>query len=221
MQPVRLRTPYGRWVQPAVNSLTITGFDFLPVNLSGTNFTGLKINGFVWGGVNTGTVNATTPAFSNLLGTFSFTVSGAFNNGFLFPLESATPGVVPFATLGTPLVLSSGTQVGITLNYQGTTDGTTYNNVNNLSPIIAAGAPPVVGSDVFNGYYRNAASETNGNFVSTLRSLGLTNQTTAVRVYGDVTPVPEPSSMALCGFAAAGFAGYWRGVAARAEPRPT
>ena len=46
----------------------ITGFDVAPVNLSGTDYTGLKGTIYVWGTVNTGTVSATAPAFSNLLG---------------------------------------------------------------------------------------------------------------------------------------------------------
>src|ERR1035438_474427 len=49
----------------APGTTQITGFDLLPANLSGVNYTGLKINIFVWGTVNTGTVNATTPAFGD------------------------------------------------------------------------------------------------------------------------------------------------------------
>src|SRR5438874_2154874 len=45
----------------------ITGFDIYPVNLSGTAYNALRISIYVWGTVNTGTVNATTPAFGNLL----------------------------------------------------------------------------------------------------------------------------------------------------------
>ena len=54
----------------AAGATDITGFDIFPVNLSGTTYTGLKINSYVWGTVNTGTVNATTPAFGNLLGSY-------------------------------------------------------------------------------------------------------------------------------------------------------
>src|SRR5438874_1974935 len=47
---------------------SITGFDIFPVNQSGTSFIGLRINIYVWGSVNlSGTVNASTPAFSSLL----------------------------------------------------------------------------------------------------------------------------------------------------------
>ena len=84
----------------------------------------------------------------------------------------------------------------MSFNYQGTTDGVNYANANNLTSIIATGNPATVGSEVFNGYYRNANSEVNGNFTSTLRSLGLQNQSLAVRIY---TNVPEPSSVCVLG----------------------
>jgi len=176
----------------------ITGFDVYPVNTSGLNFTGLKINIYVWGAVNTsGTVNATTPAFGSLLGTYSFTASGAFNNGFYFPFENV-PGVTPGLSLATPLTVPG--QIGLTFNYQGTTDGVNYVSANNLTSIISSNAP-TVGSEVFAGYYRNAGTptETDGNFTSSLRSLGGlgTFQSLAVRVY---TVVPEPSVIALTCF---------------------
>ncbi|MFL6594245.1 MAG: PEP-CTERM sorting domain-containing protein, partial [Chthoniobacterales bacterium] len=175
----------------------ITGFDLYPVNNSGTDYTGLKITIYVWGAVNTtGTVNATTPAFSNLLNTYTLTTAGTFTNGFYFPFESATPGVTPGITLGAPLTIPSST-VGLTFAYQGTTDGVNFASANGLSSTIAGGPAPTVGSDVFNGYYRNANSETNGNFTSSLRSLGGigAQQSVMVRVYGDA--VPEPSTLAL------------------------
>ena len=106
-------------------STVITGFDLFPVNTTGINFTGLQITIYVWGTVNTsGTVNATTPAFGNLLNTYTFTYSGSFNTGFFYPFTSV-PGTTPGITLATPLSIPS-TQVGITINYQGTTNGTTY-----------------------------------------------------------------------------------------------
>jgi len=139
-----------------------------------------------------GTVSATTPAFGNLLGSYTLTSPGSFDNGFFFPFEGTTPGVTPGITLTTPLNISS-TTIGITFNYQGTTDGTTYNNVNSLTSLIGYGTPPTVGSQVFSGYYRNANSEVNGNFTSSLRTLGQSNESLALRVYGTV--VPEPSSL--------------------------
>jgi hypothetical protein len=181
----------------APGTVDITGFDFYPVNLTGTAYTGLKINFYVWGAVNTGTVNAATPAFNNLLGSYSFTSPGSYDSGYFYSFENATsPGTSPGLILPTPLAISS-TTIGITINIQGTTDGTTYNNINNLNSVISYGTAPTVGSDVFNGYYRNANSEANGNFTSGLRTLGQPDQGLAMRVYGDIVPVPEPATMAL------------------------
>jgi hypothetical protein len=175
----------------------ITGFDVYPINTTGTTFTGLKTNIYVWGAVNTGTVNAGSPAFSNLLATYSFTSLGTFSSGAYYKLQGAPSGVTPGLTLATPLAIPT-TAIGLTLNFQGTTDGTTYNSLNNLSSVIATGTAPTVGSDIFNGYYRNANSETNGNFTTTVRSLGLQNQSLAVRVYGTVAAsAPEPTAMAI------------------------
>ena len=185
----------------AAGASTITGFDLFPVNsTAATTYTNLKLNVYVWGTVNTGTVNATTPAFSNLLGSYSFTTAAStFSNTGYYAFEGdgvSTPGV----SLTTPLTLT-GITVGLSFNIQGSTNGgVTYASANNLTSLISYGAAPTVGAEVFNGYYRNAASEANGNFTSATRSLGLTYQSVAVRVYGDVTAaVPEPSTYLLTG----------------------
>jgi hypothetical protein len=109
--------------------------------------------------------------------------------------------VTPGITLATPLAVPS-TQIGISFNYQGTTDGINYSSFQNLTSIISSNAP-TVGSEVFAGYYRNAGTptETDGNFTSSLRALGGLGsfQSLAVRVYS----VPEPTSVALAGLGAA------------------
>lgn len=184
----------------APGTTAITGFDIYPVNVSGTSFTGLKINIFVWGNVNTsGTVNSTTPAFGNLLASYTLTSAGSFNTGFYFPFENV-PGVTPGISLGAPLSVPN--QIGITFNYQGTTDGVNYSSFQNLTSIISSNAP-TTGSEVFAGYYRNAGTptETDGNFTSALRSLGGlgTFQSLALRIY----TVPEPGTAALAGLGAA------------------
>ena len=178
----------------APGTTEITGFDIFPVNLSGTSYTGIRINIYVWGTVNMGTVNAGAPAFGDLLGSYSLTSSGTFDTGFFFPFEGSPVGSAPGIALGTPLAIPS-TTIGVSFNYQGTTDGVTYNSINSLTSLIQYGMAPTVGSQVFNGYYRNAASEADGNFTSTLRSLGQQDQSLGLRVYG----VPEPSTLALLG----------------------
>lgn len=185
----------------AAGTTTITGFDVFPVNLSGTAYTGLKINIFVWGTVNTNAASAGSPAFGNLLGSYDLTSSGTFTSGFFYPFEGSPVGSAPGISLGTPLAISSPT-IGLSFNFQGTTDGVNYSSVNSLTSIIQYGMAPTVGSQVFNGYYRNANSETNGNFTSTLRSLGFQNQSLGLRIFGDVAPVPEPTTMALFGSSA-------------------
>jgi hypothetical protein len=186
----------------AAGTMDITGFDLFPVNFTAsTTYTGLKVTIYVWGTVNTGTVSAGSPAFGSLLNTYTYTTPtiSLAPGGNVYSIEDGTsPGIVPGYTLATPLTLSS-TTIGLTFNVQGTTDGVNYSSANLLTSIISYGTLPTVGSQIFNGYYRNAASEANGNFTSTLRSLGLTDQSLAVRVYGDVTPVPEPTALALIG----------------------
>lgn len=179
---------------------SITGFDLYPVNQSGTTFTGLKITVYVWGTVNTsGTVNAVTPAFSNLLGTYVATSTGTFTTGFYFPFETGSPGTTPGFTLGSPLAITSN-QIGLTFNYQGTTDGINYASFPSLTSLVTYGTAATVGSNVFDGYYRNANSEVDGNFTSGTRSFGQTFQSVGVRVFG--TAVPEPGSVAVLGLGA-------------------
>ena len=183
------------------NTTQITGFDIFPVNVSGTDFTGLQINVYVWGSVNLGTVNSSTPAFSDLLAQYTTTVSGAFTSGYYFPFEGYPVGSSPGFSLPSPLVITNN-NIGVTFNYQGTTDGVTYSNVNSLTSLIAYGTPPTVGNDDFNGYYRNANSEVNGNFTKSLRSLGQSDQTLALRVFGSVSganqvPVANPQTLSI------------------------
>ncbi len=181
----------------AAGTTTVTGFDLYPVNLvAATNYTALKLNLYVWGTVNTGAVSAAAPAFGNLLGSYSFTSTGTYTTGFYYPFESAAPGVLPGLTLTTPLAVS-GSTIGVTVNVQGSTDGVTFASVQNLTSLITYGVAPTTGSMPFNGYYRNGNNETNGNFTTGVRSLGFTNQGVAVRVYGDVSPVPEPQTWAM------------------------
>ncbi len=177
----------------------ITGFDLFPVNVtSATNFDALQMTVFVWGTVNTGTVNAANPAFSNLLGTFtatSATLSDGYTHGHFFNFQSATsPGVAPGIALSTPIALNGSTTIGLTMFVQGSTDdGATFKSVSALGTLVTTGTPATVGSNVFNGFYRG--NSIGGNFTSgRLAFSGATNQSPAFRVYGDVTAVPEPGT---------------------------
>ena len=180
---------------PGANDLT--GLDLFPYLGSGTSYVGLKLNFYIWGNVNTGSVTASAPAFSDLIGSYSLTFHRSYPSGYYYNFESATPGVTPGIPLPSPLLLpstvstvdnSNGTVsdlIGITFNFQGTTDGTNFNSANGLTPIISPNLP-TTGANYFNGYYRNANSEMNGNFTSSIRSLGLPNQNIGIRIYGDI-----------------------------------
>ncbi len=177
----------------------ITGFDIFPANTSGTDFTGLQITIYVWDSVNLGPVNPGNPAFGNLLATYSLTISGQFDSEFYFPIEGSTPGgSAPGIILNTPLPIS-GTNIGITFNYEGTTDGVNYSNVNDLTSLISFGTAPSVGGQDFNGYYRNVNSETNGDFTSSRRTLSQSFQSLGLRVYGTLSenlpPVANPQTV--------------------------
>ena len=184
----------------APGTVDLTSFVLYPVNFTtSTTFTNIQETVYVYGAVNnTGTVSATTPAFSNLLGSFTATIAGSFGINSYFP-TTLTPTV--------PLVLPVGTtQIGLSFSDQGSTDGgVTYALTQGLTTIISDTTTPLVGSDVFNGYYRNVNSETNGNFTAGIRSLGLTNQSAAVVINGDIVAVPEPASTAVLAIGGAGI----------------
>ena len=187
----------------------ITGFDIFPVNATTKNYNALKITIYVWGTVNTGTVSATTPAFSNLLGQYTLTSTGTFTAGFYYAFEGATIGTDPGVTLATPLAIPSNI-IGITLSYQGSTNGgVTYATANNLTSLISYGVAPDVGTNPFldvasagtGGYYRNAGSpsETNGNFTSAYRAFAGTNENLGIRIYGDAVPGPSAAGLLAIG----------------------
>lgn len=184
----------------AAGTTAITGFDLFPANATAaTTFTNLKLNIYVWDTVNLGTVNAATPAFGNLLGSYSFTSAAAsFVNNQYYAFEAdgeSTPGLA----LASALMLTD-TTIGLSVNVQGSTDGgLTYASFNGLSSPLSYGVEPTVGTEVFNGYYRNSNSETNGNFTTPTRSLGQPYQSLGVRIYGNVMAVPEPGTFVLVG----------------------
>lgn len=167
----------------------ITGFDIFPVNLTGIDFTdGIQINIYVWGSVNLGTVNSSTPAFGNLLALYTFYYPGDISSGNVYFFEgSSPPGSAPDFPLSVPLAIS-GTNVGITFNYEGTTDGINYASYDDLNSFISYGAPASVGGLDFNGFYFNQNSEMNGNFIEGVGTFLDSFQGLALRVYGNVAP---------------------------------
>jgi hypothetical protein len=175
----------------ATGASDITGVDLYPVNLTSSNYRGLLLAVYIWGEVNTGTVSASSPAFGDLLGTYSLQSAGTYLKGKYYPFEGSPPGSSPGVTFSSPVQLDGVSTIGITFEYEGTTNGTNYNTANNLTSLISYGAPATVGSNVFNGYYRNANSETNGNFTSTLRTLNNSDQSVAVRIFGNISSGPD------------------------------
>lgn len=184
----------------AAGTSRITGFDLVAVNVSQTTFSALKFDVSIWDTLNMGTVSAGAPAFSNLLGNYTFgSAAGNYGPGSYFVFDFTLPNAISL----------SDQTIGMSFNIKGSTDGVNFANVNGLTSGISYGTPASVGANVFNGYYRNANSETNGNFISGVRSLGLSNQSLAVRIHGDLasaTEVPEPASYLIVGLGLAALA---------------
>ena len=114
----------------------ITGFDIFFRNQTGSNFTGVQINVYVWGSVNSGVVGSNTPAFGNALAVYTATITQSFNSGFNYALEAVPSGSAPGLLLDPPLAVSD-TNIGITINIEGTTDGTNYTSFNDLTRLRA------------------------------------------------------------------------------------
>ena len=176
-----------------IDMITVTA-----ANLTASAVTYLRATVYVWDNINTGTVTATDPAFSGLLGTYS-----ADFNLTSTPLATGTFDLFE-VSMGKSGLNIADTLLGITVNLQASTDGVTYSSIQALTSIITYGVPAFVGSNPANGFYRNAAGESNGNFNSGLRTLGLTNQNIGLIIEG----VPAPGALALLGVA--GLAGSRR-----------
>lgn len=180
-----------------LGATTITGFDLYALNDATSSYSAYRINIYVWGSVNTsGTVNASTPAYSNLLGNYTFTYNSSFGGLADKYFQSATPGVTPGITLSTPLAIPGNT-VGFEVNYQGSTDGMTFSSSTLLTSYVTYGTAPTVGSQVFNGYYNSGRTEPDGNFTSAPVTFGYSNLGLAMRVYGSVSAAEPASLIAL------------------------
>ena len=144
------------------------------------NYTNIRLNVTFWATAS-GATSGATPAFSNSLGTYTYDF-GALN--------AAANIYYPYAfTLPAGVTLPTQTG-GITLNWQGDT-GAGPVTTDNLTSLLRYGSALTTGSLTLgtagtNGYYRNAASETNGNFLgSSFRAFGgVTNQGLALRLSG-------------------------------------
>ena len=202
--PFLPNTFMGAAVMLTPGTTSISGLDLYVTNLTGARVTGLRINVFIWDTINTGPYSSSNPAFSNLLGTFSWTRDAvSIRQGGLYGITGASRGVDPGLTLDRPLSLGD-TSIGLTMNFQRlASDGVSYESVDGLSGLFVIDGRLTTGSDIFpNHYFRNAQGEADGNFISgpyangapQLKSIGL-----AMRVFGEVTPVPEPASYLLLG----------------------
>jgi MYXO-CTERM domain-containing protein len=181
----------------AAGTTNVTGFQVVCYNATGgaTPINFIKATVYLWDTVNLGTVSAASPAFSNSLGSssaiYDFTASGGLATGFYSALTMNLASAIALAD----------TQVGVTVNFQASADGVNFTSVSKLTTVITYGAAPAVGSNVFNGYYRNAGtpSETDGNFTSALRALAVADQSVALQIMS--SDVPAPGALALLGVA--------------------
>lgn len=143
--------------------------------------------------------SATSPFFSNPAGSLQTFTTG--------PLTTAGATAYTFSLdFTTPIPLTGLTGRGLTVNWQSDPTGVgTFANDGNLTTAlrttgyanIAVGA----NSNPSSGYYRNASSETDFNFLSgSARSLsGVTNGGLVFDL--TMTVVPEPTTFALAGLA--------------------
>jgi hypothetical protein len=160
----------------------------------------------IWGTFDP-TATGTTQVFSNAIG-----APLVFNTGPITTTGNAI--IVQNFTLPTPITLPQTTNLGIAFNFQSSPDGITFNDDTNLVTGMRAPVntmPIPVGQNVTVGgqYYRNASNEVNFNFnASSARSIGGTNPNDGL-AFQLISPVPEPTSLALVGLV--GVAGIgWR-----------
>jgi hypothetical protein len=175
---------FGDAVNLAASASDITGVDLFVQNDSGESFNAFRGTIDIWGLVNTGTVNSSSPAFGDLLGSDSFGGSGNYpnNGGQGFVGNGGLPGLA----FTNPIDINGASTIGISINIQWSNNGGgTFASYNNAGALLAYNGTTATGSGVFNGYYVNLAGESNGNFVTPLQSNGKSNQGIYIRIDGD------------------------------------
>ena len=158
-------------------------------------FANVRLRLQIWGSFSSAATGATS-VFSNPLGAPS-----VFNLG---PVTTAGNGVFVFTlNFATPITLPSTSNLGITFNFQSSSDGVNF--VDNEALATAMRAPTgttniPVGQNITTGtnvYYRNASARTDFNFNANDARV-LTGQTQATDGLAfSLTAVPEPTTWGL------------------------
>jgi hypothetical protein len=156
------------------------------------------------------TATGTTLVFSNPIGS-----PLVFNTGAISTLGNAA--FIYTLNFGSPITLPSTTNLGISVNWQSSVDGTTYVDDTNLVGAFRApvGTLPIpVGTNITTGtnvYYRNASGLTTFDFqAGDARILaGQTQATDGLAFQLSAIAVPEPTTIALGVLGTMGGLGLW------------
>jgi len=159
------------------------------------SFANVRVRLQLWGTFDPAATGA-TDAFSNALGApLVFTLG---------PISTAGNGVFVFTlNFGTGITLPSTTNLGITFNFQTSSDGINFVDNTNVATAMRApvGTMPIpIGQNITSGgnaYYRNASGRTDFNFnANDGRVIAGQTQATDGLAFS-LTAVPEPSSWLL------------------------
>lgn len=159
------------------------------------NFANVRLRLQLWGTFNPAATGA-ADAFSNALGAPSVFILG--------PINTAGNAVFTFTlNFATPITLPSTMNLGITFNFQTSTDGVNFVDNNAVATAMRApvGTNPIpVGQNITSGgnaYYRNASGRTDFNFnANDARVITGQMQATDGLAFRLVA-IPEPSSWLL------------------------
>lgn len=179
-------------------------------NIAAGSYTSTRIRVQFWGGYDP-TATGATPVFSNPLTTSAGAAAPlVFTTGVFNPTAPTNTNFT--LTINGAITLPAGANLGVTVNWQGSTDGINFTDDDNLTTALrnpATSSAIAVGTNLTpdSGYYRNAGSETDFNFLaSSARNLGAGPG----GLVFSLTPVPEPATCLLAGSLALGGLGYAR-----------